>query len=66
LGAFGVPWSTPFDDPIVLPNGRKLITLKDAATLRHWLAEKGVGLAGMASGKPVLPRAFARSAGPAG
>ena len=23
-------WSTPFDEPIVLPNGRKLITLKDA------------------------------------
>jgi len=26
-----VPWSTPFGDPIILPNGRKLITLKDAA-----------------------------------
>jgi hypothetical protein len=26
-----VPWSTPFDDPIILPNGRKLLTLKDAA-----------------------------------
>ena len=25
-------WSTPFDDPIDLPDGRKLITLKDAAT----------------------------------
>lgn len=25
-----VPWSTPFEEPIVLPNGRKLITLKDA------------------------------------
>jgi len=24
-------WSTPFDDPIVLPNGRKLVTLEDAA-----------------------------------
>jgi hypothetical protein len=23
-------WSAPFDAPIILPNGRKLITLKDA------------------------------------
>jgi hypothetical protein len=29
--AFSVPWSTPFDDPIILPDGRKLLTLKDAA-----------------------------------
>jgi len=27
-----VPWSTPVDDPIPLPNGRKLVTLRDAAT----------------------------------
>jgi hypothetical protein len=26
-----VPWSTPFEDPIILPNGRQLLTLKDAA-----------------------------------
>jgi hypothetical protein len=26
-----VPWSTPFEDPIILPDGRKLLTLKDAA-----------------------------------
>jgi hypothetical protein len=26
-----LPWSTPFEDPIVLPDGRKLLTLKDAA-----------------------------------
>ena len=25
-----MPWSAPFDDPIILSNGRKLITLKDA------------------------------------
>lgn len=24
-------WSRPFDDPIVLPDGRKLLTLRDAA-----------------------------------
>jgi hypothetical protein len=29
--AFCVPWSTPFEDPIVLPDGRMLLTLKDAA-----------------------------------
>ena len=26
-----LPWSAPFEDPIILPDGRKLITLKDAA-----------------------------------
>jgi hypothetical protein len=26
-----MPWSSPFDDPIPLPNGRQLLTLKDAA-----------------------------------
>ena len=26
-----MPWSTRFDDPIVLPGGRKLTTLRDAA-----------------------------------
>jgi hypothetical protein len=25
-----MPWSARFDDPIVLPDGRKLVTLKDA------------------------------------
>lgn len=24
-------WSTPFDDPVPLPGGRQLLTLKDAA-----------------------------------
>ena len=26
-----MPWSASFEDPIVLPNGRQLFTLKDAA-----------------------------------
>lgn len=26
-----MPWSTPFDDPISLPDGHKLLTLRDAA-----------------------------------
>ena len=26
-----MPWSAPFDDPILLPQGRSLVTLKDAA-----------------------------------
>ena len=26
-----LPWSTSFEDPIPLPNGRTLLTLKDAA-----------------------------------
>jgi hypothetical protein len=25
-----VPWSARFDDPIVLPDGRELVTLRDA------------------------------------
>ena len=25
-----MPWSSPFHDPIILPNGRKLVTLMDA------------------------------------
>jgi hypothetical protein len=27
-----VPWSKRFDEPIILPGGRKLLTLRDAAT----------------------------------
>lgn len=27
-----MPWSTQFEDQIILPNGRKLVTLRDAAT----------------------------------
>jgi hypothetical protein len=27
-----LPWSTPFEDPIPLADGRQLVTLKDAAT----------------------------------
>ena len=26
-----MPWSTSFEDPIILPDGRQLLTLKDAA-----------------------------------
>jgi len=26
-----LPWSTPFDEPIALPNGKTLVRLKDAA-----------------------------------
>ena len=31
LNGILLPWSTPFDDPMVLPDGRQLHTLKDAA-----------------------------------
>ncbi|MET4201309.1 hypothetical protein [Bradyrhizobium sp. LA6.12] len=27
-----MPWSAQFDDPIMLPDGSKLVTLRDAAT----------------------------------
>jgi hypothetical protein len=33
-------WSTPFEDPIILPNGRRLVTLKDAATYITSLPKK--------------------------
>jgi hypothetical protein len=33
-------WSTPFYEPIILPDGRKLITLKDAATYITGLPKK--------------------------
>lgn len=35
-----MPWSTPFDDPIVLPDGRQLLTLKDAADFITKLPKK--------------------------
>ena len=38
--SFCVPWSTPFEDPIVLPDGRKLLTLKDAADYITGLPKK--------------------------
>jgi hypothetical protein len=33
-------WSTPFSEPIEQPNGRKLVTLKDAATYITGLPKK--------------------------
>lgn len=33
-----MPWSARFADPIILPGGRKLLTLRDAATY-HGVAE---------------------------
>jgi hypothetical protein len=35
-----LPWSTRFEDPIVLPDGRKLITLNDAADYVMRLSKK--------------------------
>jgi hypothetical protein len=40
LGAVRVPWSTKFFEPIELPNGKKLVTLKDAATYITSLPKK--------------------------
>jgi hypothetical protein len=33
-------WSAPFYEPIILPDGRKLVTLKDAATYITSLPKK--------------------------
>ena len=30
--SFPLPWSSSFEDPVPLPNGRRLLTLKDAAS----------------------------------
>lgn len=35
-----MPWSTPFYEAIILPDGRKLITLKDAANYITSLPKK--------------------------
>jgi hypothetical protein len=35
-----LPWSAPFEDPIVLSDGRKLLTLKDAADYITTLPKK--------------------------
>ena len=48
--AFLLPWSASFEDPIILPDGRKLLTLKDAADYITKLPKKEVRLAGMADG----------------
>jgi hypothetical protein len=34
-----MPWATPFDDPIDLPNGRRLITLRNGAAYIAELSE---------------------------
>jgi hypothetical protein len=39
-----LPWSTRFEDPIVLPNGRQLLTLKDAADYVTTLPKDESGL----------------------
>ena len=36
-----MPWSTPFDDPIPLPKGRKLVALKDAGAYITKLPKAG-------------------------
>jgi hypothetical protein len=35
-----LPWSTPFEDPISLPTGRQLLTLKEAADYTMKLPKK--------------------------
>ena len=39
-----MPWSTSFEEPIILPNGRKLLTLKDAADYITSLPKKETDL----------------------
>ena len=43
-------WRRPFDDPISVPRGRELVTLKDAGTYITKLPKARVRSAGMASG----------------
>jgi hypothetical protein len=37
-------WSTPFEDPVVLPNGSKLVTLLDAGNYIQGLPRKDTSL----------------------
>ena len=39
-----MPWSTPFEDPILPPDGRELLTLKEAADCIMKLPKKESGL----------------------
>ena len=41
-----MPWSTPFDDPIVLPGGGRLVTLQQAADYILRLPQEGQEQAG--------------------
>ena len=68
LGVFELSWSQHFADPIPLPDGRTLITLRDAGTyvaslpaaelnLPHWqTAAELLLLVGDHGGDPMLPR----------
>jgi hypothetical protein len=62
-----VPWSIAFEDPIVLPDGRQLLTLKDAADyvtelpkeqsdLAHWQVVVEALLLCSRDGPPMLAR----------
>jgi hypothetical protein len=64
---FFVPWSTPFEDPIALPDGRQLLTLKDAADyitelpkeqsdLAHWQVAIEALMLCIREGHPMLAR----------
>jgi hypothetical protein len=62
-----VGWSRKFDDPIPLPNGKKLVTLRDAALHIHQVAQANItARAGHKGGlsetpPPTLGRGFGRS-----
>ena len=45
-----MPWSTAFEDPIVLPDGRQLLTLKDAADYVTKLPKEQSDLRAVANG----------------
>ena len=64
---FSLPWSTPFEDPIPLPRGRSLVTLKHAADyitklpksesdLQEWQTAIEVLMLCSRSGDPMLAR----------
>lgn len=64
-----MPWSTPFFEPIALPRGRPLVTLRDAGNyirklpaaeqrLAHWqLAAQWLLLVAERGGDTMMPRA---------
>ena len=62
-----MPWLTPFEDPIALPDGRQLLTLKDAADyitelpkeqsdLAHWQVAIEALMLCLREGHPMLAR----------
>jgi hypothetical protein len=75
-GKIGGGWKTPFDDPIPLPRGRQLVTLKDAGNyiiklpkaeqkLEEWQTAMQALLLVLEQNGPTMPAMLKNAATPA-